>query len=83
MRSPVYFNQFEMYLTYFGILIIIFFLSFVASLTVEIPFLNLDKLLFPDKITSTKVSVTFYTQGEIVNIKIVFLINRINKTSAT
>jgi len=60
MRNPAYFNQFDMYLTYFGIIIIIFLVSFVASVTVEMPFLNLDKLLFSDRITKTKVGAIFY-----------------------
>ena len=59
MRNPAYFNQFDMYLTYFGIIIIIFLVSFVASVTVEMPFLSLDKLLFADKITKTKVGAIF------------------------
>jgi hypothetical protein len=60
MRSTVYFNQFEMYLTYFGMIVVVFLISFVASLAVEMPFLSLDKLLFRDRLKTTKVSATFY-----------------------
>jgi hypothetical protein len=34
---------------YFGILVISFLLAFVVSVTVEMPFINLDQLLFENK----------------------------------
>merc|ERR1712137_1192825 len=46
MRTPIYYTAFDTVMLYFSFLIISFCLAFVASLTVEASFLNLEKLLF-------------------------------------
>ena len=45
-RKPFYYTVFNQVHTYFGFLVAVFGLSFIVSLTVEAPFLNLEKLLF-------------------------------------
>nr|CAH0101428.1 unnamed protein product [Daphnia galeata] len=47
LRKPFYFTELIFGTTYLGILVISFFISFVISVVVEMPFLNSDKLLFP------------------------------------
>ncbi|XP_045034184.1 nose resistant to fluoxetine protein 6 isoform X2 [Daphnia magna] len=49
LRKPFYFTELIFGTTYLGILMIAFLISFVVSVVVEMPFLNLDKLLFPNK----------------------------------
>ncbi|XP_057379361.1 nose resistant to fluoxetine protein 6-like isoform X1 [Daphnia carinata] len=49
LRKPFYFTELIFGTTYLGILMIAFFISFAVSVVVEMPFLNLDKLLFPNK----------------------------------
>ena len=84
MRTPIFFNEFEMYLTYFGIVIAVFLISFVASLTVEMPFLSLDKLLFRrDRLKTPKVSATFYFLFTISNFCFFFLMVNVNIGSLT
>ena len=56
MRNPAYYDDIEMFMTFFGIVTSVFLLSFMASLIVEIPFLNLDKLVFKEKSKSIKVN---------------------------
>lgn len=48
LRKPFYFTELIFGTTYLGILVISFFISFVISVVVEMPFLNSDKLLFPN-----------------------------------
>ena len=46
IRRPIFYDTFDHVVNYFGILITVFLLSFLVSLTIEAPFLNLEKLLF-------------------------------------
>lgn len=48
LRKPFYFTELVFGTTYLGILVISFFISFVISVVVEMPFLNSDKLIFPN-----------------------------------
>ena len=47
-RNPTYMSESEIFLIFLGFLFVTFTLSFVASLIVEMPFLNLYKLLLVD-----------------------------------
>ncbi|KAI9551728.1 hypothetical protein GHT06_022064 [Daphnia sinensis] len=49
MRKPVYFTDCIAFTTYLGALVFTFIMAFVVSVFVEMPFANLDKLLFPNK----------------------------------
>jgi len=45
-RKPYYYTVFDHIQHYFGVLLMVFLLAFFISVTVEAPFLNLEKLLF-------------------------------------
>jgi hypothetical protein len=47
MRKPIYLSEYYYFTVYLGILLIAFMIASVVSVLIEIPFLNLDKLLFP------------------------------------
>lgn len=49
MRKPIFYTTFGHIEMYFGVLVTVFLLAFVVSLTVEAPFLNLEKLVFNKK----------------------------------
>ncbi|XP_046631169.1 nose resistant to fluoxetine protein 6-like isoform X3 [Daphnia pulicaria] len=55
LRKPFYFTEYVYATTYLGILVIAFVLAFVVSVVVEMPFLNLDKLLFPNNSKASKI----------------------------
>ena len=63
LRSPSYFNVIETLVTILGIVTLVFMLSFLASLLVEMPFLNLDKLLFASENTSHKMVWLYYSDS--------------------
>jgi len=46
MRKPIYYTDFDQVHAYLGILFAVTLLSFFVSVTVEAPFLNLEKLIF-------------------------------------
>ncbi|XP_046631188.1 nose resistant to fluoxetine protein 6-like isoform X2 [Daphnia pulicaria] len=46
LRKPYYFTEISGAMNFAGILVISFLLAFVVSVAVEMPFVNLDKLLF-------------------------------------
>ena len=46
LRKAVYFSESQYVMTCIGFITLVFILSFFASLMVEMPFLNLDKILF-------------------------------------
>ena len=46
MRKAVYFSENQYVLTCIGFITLVFILSFIVSIMVEMPFLNLDKILF-------------------------------------
>ena len=48
MRTPVYFVESHFLVTCAGFITYIFTLSFLASVLIEMPFLNLDKMLLPN-----------------------------------
>uniref|UniRef100_A0A0P5Y8E9 Nose resistant to fluoxetine protein n=1 Tax=Daphnia magna TaxID=35525 RepID=A0A0P5Y8E9_9CRUS len=50
LRKPFYYSEYVYFTTYLGILVIAFMMAFVVSVFVEMPFTNLDKLLFPNEI---------------------------------
>ena len=52
-RSPSYYTKSEILMLLPGIVGVVILLSFLASLTVELPFLNLSKLFFPIKRPAT------------------------------
>ena len=45
-RKPNYVIESQFFVTFLGLIAVIFIVSFVLSITVELPFINLDKLLF-------------------------------------
>lgn len=45
-RKPYYYTVLDHIQHYFGVLLMVFLLAFVISITIEAPFLNLEKLLF-------------------------------------
>ena len=45
-RTSLYFNEIEMILSIIAFVTAVFLLSFLASLIVEMPFVNLEKLMF-------------------------------------
>ena len=47
MRKAAYFSEWQFLVTCVGFITSVFALSFVGSIVVEMPFLNLDKILFP------------------------------------
>ena len=47
-RKPFYVSELSLIITSLGILVIAFILASVATVAVEMPFLNLDKLFFPN-----------------------------------
>ena len=49
MRKPIFYTTFGHIQLYFGVLLTVFLLSFLLSLTIEAPFLNLEKLIFSKK----------------------------------
>ena len=49
MRRATYFNEIQFIITCSGFISVVFALSFVGSMMVEMPFLNLDKILFTKK----------------------------------
>jgi peptidoglycan/LPS O-acetylase OafA/YrhL len=48
LRKPFYFSQISMLTTSFGLLGLVFLFASVVTIMVEMPFLNLEKLLFPN-----------------------------------
>jgi len=60
-RNPTYMRESEIFLIFLGFLFATFTLSFVASLIVEMPFLNLDKLLLVDHSPAAVYKVTIIT----------------------
>lgn len=50
LRKPFYYSEYVYFTTYLGTLVIAFMMAFVVSVFVEMPFTNLDKLLFPNEI---------------------------------
>jgi len=44
--NPSYYNEGQMAVVFIGIINVVFFLSFILSLLVELPFINLEQLLF-------------------------------------
>ena len=46
-RKQLYYTFFGEFLTFLGILVISFSLAFLASVTIEASFMNLEKLVFP------------------------------------
>ena len=53
IRKPYYYTKFTHAEHYFGVLLMVFFMAFAISLTVEVPLLNLEKLLISPTKTST------------------------------
>lgn len=45
IRKPYYYTKFTHAEHYFGVLLMVFFMAFAICLTVEVPLLNLEKLL--------------------------------------
>ena len=45
-KEKIYYTTLNHIVEYFGILLFVFLLSFFVSVTVEAPFLNLEKLIF-------------------------------------
>ena len=54
MRKPLYYTDISIFVMYLGVLVLCIVIASVASLLIEIPFLNLDKLLWPNKCKSPK-----------------------------
>lgn len=52
IRKQFYYNMLQQFTTSFGLIFISFGLAFVAAVTVEASFLNLEKLVFASKIKS-------------------------------
>lgn len=52
IRKPYYYTKFTHVEHYFGVLLMVFFMAFAISLTVEVPLLNLEKLLVSPTKTS-------------------------------
>lgn len=48
MRKPLYSTESSFFTTYFGILTMAFLIASIVSVVIEMPFLNLDRLLIPD-----------------------------------
>jgi hypothetical protein len=48
-ETSLYFNQGQMAIVSIGILNVVFLLSFILSLLVELPFFNLEQLLFANR----------------------------------
>ncbi|KAK4008049.1 hypothetical protein OUZ56_013206 [Daphnia magna] len=48
MRKPMYITEYYFFTSYLGILMIAFMLASVVFVIMEMPFMNLDKLLFPN-----------------------------------
>ena len=46
MRAPLYYSTFDVILFFFAIIVTVFGIGFVVSITIEASFLNLEKLLF-------------------------------------
>jgi len=46
MRKPYYYTIFDQIQQYLGVVLAVFLIAFFISVTVEAPFLNLEKLLF-------------------------------------
>ena len=47
--NPLYYNEGLMAVVFIGLVNVVFFLSFILSLLVEVPFLNLEQLLFAQR----------------------------------
>ncbi len=63
-RKPYYYTTLDHILHYFGVLLMVFLLAFFISVTVEAPFLNLEKLLFSPaqkKTIRNNISYLFYS----------------------
>ncbi len=45
-RKPIYYTMWDTVQAYFGFLLAVILLAFIVCLTIEIPFLNLEKLFF-------------------------------------
>ncbi|XP_057375604.2 nose resistant to fluoxetine protein 6-like [Daphnia carinata] len=54
MRKPMYIAEYYFFTTYLGILMVSFMLASVISVIMEMPFMNLDKLLFPNSLEIKK-----------------------------
>ena len=54
-RKPYYYTVLDHIQHYFGVTLMIFLLAFLISVTVEAPFLNLEKLLFSPAQKSSQV----------------------------
>lgn len=48
-RQPYYYTKFNHTEHYFGTILMVFFMAFVICLTVEVPFLNLERLILPSR----------------------------------
>ncbi len=75
VRKQFYYTMFEQFTTCFGVLVVTFALAFVASVTVEASFLNLEKFIFAFKLKgdfTIKRPARFYTE--------IFILNPIGKS---
>ena len=46
MRKPYYYTIFDQIQQFLGVVFMVFLIAFIISVTVEAPFLNLEKLIF-------------------------------------
>lgn len=77
MRKPLYFTEFYLYIIYVGILACSFILASMASVGIEMPFLNLDTLLFPNnaKTTKSKLLLRLEIINKNFNYELIFMTN--------
>ncbi len=59
IRKPYYYTKFTHAEHYFGIILMVFFMAFAICLVVEVPLLNLEKLLANPTRTSMSFDLTF------------------------
>ncbi len=62
-RTPLYYTKFNVMMTYLAVLMVSFVLAFILSITIEMPFISLDRLLLDPNATKS-ISLLLYYRGQ-------------------
>jgi peptidoglycan/LPS O-acetylase OafA/YrhL len=60
-RKPFYVTDLSVAITGLGVLVIAFLLASIVTVMVEMPFLNLDKLLFPNHLKASESKLVIFS----------------------
>lgn len=66
-RKPLYFTEMNFITNYVGVVTFVFFLATILCVGIEISFLNVDKLIFPNKAADKQSAIANTSKGRILN----------------